>query len=581
MTTRYGALFAAALVALGGLASAAYAQQRPVDANRLNQGHTEKGNWFNYHGNYKSYHYADLDQINKGNVKNLRVAWLHQPGRPDQGLESTPIAIDGVLYYSGSYSRLFALDGATGKEIWRFIPKLDEDLVAVQTHKPYNRGVAAGHGNIYVGTMDGRVIAVDMKTGRVAWDQQVVNSKKETVGFTGAPIVAKDLVVIGTQGGEWPVRGRIYGLDAKSGQERWVFYTVAGPEDPEAMKTWGGDSWRTGGGGGWMAGTYDPETDTIWWGTANPAPLYDWAAEKWMTEGPRPGVNLYITSVVGLNPANGKLKWYHQQLPHDPWDFDASVGEFMSIDRDGKKYMVHPNKGGFIYVYDRTNGKFANAWPLVKNYNFIKGVDKEGKLVEPFYPKEGKGNFLCPYIAGGIGWNSGSYSPKTGLYYKIAQEWCGDFEVVRTTPVTEPQAQLNIGANFTLKHPKDDPQGRYKDEAHGHLDARDPITGKVKWSKRFRVVPIASTLATAGNLVFLGDSEGVVHAYDAENGNELWSFNNGSGHRGGPISYMAKGKQYVAVPSGWGSLVAGDFPQLWPEFADKPQSATLVVFALP
>ncbi len=556
---------------------------QPITAERLNNGHTEPGNWFNYHGNFKGYHYSPLDQINRDNVKNLRVAWLHQPGRPDQGLESTPVAVDGVLYYSGSYSRVFALDGATGREIWRYIPKLDEDLIEVQTHKPYNRGVAVGHGNVYVGTMDGRVLALDMKTGQLVWDKQLVNSKKETIGFTGAPIVAKDKVIIGSQGGEWPVRGRIFGLDARSGDKVWEFYTVAGPEAPEAMQTWGGDSWRTGGGGGWMAGTYDPETDTIWWGTANAAPLYDWAGAGWKEgQGPRPGVNLYITSVIGLDPQTGKLKWYHQQLPHDPWDFDSAVGEFLSIDRDGRKYMVHPNKGGFVYVYDRTSGKFVSAWPLIQTYNFIKGVDANGELVDPFYPGEGQKHFLCPAIAGGIGWNSGAYSPKTGLYYKLGQEWCMELEIIRTTPVTEPMAQLNIGANFVYKHPSEDPQGRWQHKAYGHLDARDPITGRKKWEVRYDgPFPIASVLATGGNLVFVGDPYGVVHAYDAETGRELWSFNNGSGHRGGPISYMAGGKQYIAVPSGWGSLVAGDFPQLWPEFAEKPQSAALVVFSLP
>src|SRR6266571_4788484 len=522
---------------LGGCAAVALAAilttspTQAQDAAALNA-EAAQNDWATHHGTYKSYHYSGLDQINAGNVKNLEVAWMHFPERSTRGLQSTPLALDGVLYYSGSYSHVYALDGATGKTIWSYTPELDEELVAKQTHSPYNRGIALGQGNLYVGTVDGRLIALNLKTGKPVFDLKLLDSKKVTVGFTGAPLVVKDMVIIGAQGGEWPGRGPIFGVDAKTGQKKWEFFTVAGTE--EAMATWGNDSWRTGGGGGWMPGAYDPETNSVWWGTANPAPLYDWSGPDWKKSGARPGDNLYTTSVIALDPDTGKLKFYHQELPHDAWDFDSSVGEFVkSIDKTGE---------------------------LIGRRDLV-----AGKVDPP----------LCPAIAGGISWNSGAYSPKNGLFYRIGQEWCMEMTVEKTTPILEPMAQLNLGATFKIVPPPDGP-------ARGHLSARDPVTGAKKWEVNYKQPPLASVLATAGNLVFVPDAEGVVHAYNADTGDELWSRNNGMGHNGGIISYMAGGKQYVAVPAGWGSLVADEFVALYGEpFTSMPKNTgALVVFAL-
>ncbi|MFQ5774882.1 MAG: pyrroloquinoline quinone-dependent dehydrogenase [Kiloniellaceae bacterium] len=563
-----GALVLAAAVA-GGSGSA-----RAVDPQRILEADKNPNDWLTYHGSYKSWHYSPLDQINTGNVKNLKVAWIHHPGRSTRGLQSMPLAADGVVYYSASYSRLFALDGASGKVLWTFFPELNEDLIATQTHSPYNRGIALGHGNVYVGTMDGRLIAVDMKTGKKVWDTKLINSEKLTVGFSGPPLVVKDKVIIGAQGGEWPWRGPIFGIDAQTGEKKWEFFTVAGTE--EAKKTWGGESWRTGGGGGWMVGTYDPDTNTVWWGTGNPAPLYDWAGPEWETKGPRPGTNLYTTSVIGLDLNTGKLKAYHQELPHDAWDFDSAVGEFLMIERDGEKLMVHPNKGGFVFVYDRKDAKVRNVWRAAKHINFVKDIDsKTGELIGRRDMVEGPHKNLCPHIAGAISWNSGSYNPKTGLYYKVIQEWCMDLDIVKTTPITEPQAQLNIGANFSVRNPEGG-------VAHGHVDARDPVTGDKKWEIYFPEPPLASLLSTGGGLLFVPDPRGYLRAYSTETGQELWTHNNGLGHNGGIITYTAGGKQYVAVETGWGGLVADDFPALWGEpFTSMPKdSGALVVFTL-
>jgi alcohol dehydrogenase (cytochrome c) len=558
-----------AAVALFGAMSTAWA----IDPSRIESADKNPNDWLTYHGSYKSWHYSPLDEINTDNVGDLEVAWTHHPGRSTRGLQSFPLVADGVLYYSGSYSRLFALDGQTGEVIWSYFPELNEDLIAAQTHTPYNRGIALGHGHVYVGTVDGRLIAVDMKTGQPVWDTKLVESEKLTVGFTGAPLVVKDKVIIGAQGGEWPGRGPIFGVDGMTGEKKWEFDTAGGTD--EAKQTWGNESWRTGGGGGWMPGAYDPETNTVIWGTANPAPLYDWAGADWKTSGPRPGENLYTSSVIGLDPDTGEIKTYFQTLPHDAWDFDDAVGEFVFLERDGQKYIVHPNKGGYVYVLDRNLG-FKDAWPLIQHLNFIEGVDEQGKPIGRRDMAEGSHENLCPAIMGGVSWNSGTYNPKTGYYYKVGNEWCIDLEVVKTTPILEPMAQLNIGANFTAR----DPEGGV---AHGHVDARDPITGEKAWEIYFPEPPLASLLSTGGDLLFVPDARGILHAYNASTGEELWSHNDGVGHNGGIISYSAGGKQYVAVMAGWGSLVGDAYPDLFgePYKSMATDAGELVVFSLP
>ncbi|GLH77677.1 alcohol dehydrogenase [Bradyrhizobium sp. SSBR45G] len=565
-------LAAPVALAITTMLAASAASAQAVDTARIEAG--GQNDWLTYHGSYKSYHYSPLAQINANNVANLGVAWMHIPGRSTRGLQSMPLAADGVLYYTGSYSRVFALNGATGEVIWSYFPELDEALVARQTHSPYNRGVAIGEGKVFVGTMDGRLIALDMKTGKLAWETKLIDSQKLTVGFTGAPLYANGNVVIGAQGGEWPGRGPIFGVNAATGAKKWEFLTVAGTE--EAQKTWGNDSWRTGGGGGWMPGTYDSETSTIWWGTANPAPLYDWSGGDWKTQGARPGDNLYTSSVIGLDVDSGKLKFHHQELPHDAWDFDSAVGEFLMLDRDGKKLTVHPNKSGYIFVYDR-EAKVQNVWRITENSNFVKNIDpKTGELIGRRDFTAGKvSEPLCPHISGGVSWNAGSYNPKTGLYYKLGQEWCMTLDIVKTTPVVAPQAQLNIGANFAIAKP---PSG----EIYGHLDARDPVTGAKKWEVRFPEPPLASVLSTGGNLVFVPDSRGTVHAYDAENGTELWNHSDGTGHQGGIISYAVNGKQYIAITAGFGGMAADDYaPTFGGVYKSMPRDdGALIVYSL-
>ncbi len=537
-----------------------------------------KGNWVTYHGSYKGWHYSPLEQISTKTVGKLTEAWSHSASRARRGIESMPLAIDGMLFYTGPYNQVYALDGATGKPLWTYKQKLNEDLVARQTHGPFNRGIAAAHGNIIIATLDGKVAAIDMKTGKLAWETKLIDSAKLTVGFTGPPLLVKDKIIVGAQGGEWPYRGPIFGVDARTGQKVWEFLTVGGNDGTASDRrdTWGHDSWKVGGGGAWMGASYDPETNSLWVGTGNPAPLFDWAGPDWKTMGPRPGDNLYTSSVILLDPDTGVLKAYHQEVPHDAWDFDSAPDGFYFMEQKGKKYVVHPSKGGHIYIYDR-QGKLVNVYKGVDNITFAK-FKPNGEIYDRMDMREGKHEQLCPAINGGLSYNSGTYNPKTGLFYKLGYEWCMDLTVQKVEPITEPVAQLYIGADFKFVIPKGEKSMR------GHIRARDPVSGKVKFEITYPgATPHSSLLSTAGGVLFVGEADGMFAAYDVTNGKKLWTHNNGIGHGGGIITYMAKGKQYVAVATGWGSLFEEGYGEFFGEpWISMPQdSGGLKVFALP
>jgi len=567
------------LAAVLGFASQAMAAD--VTWDRLMNADKDPNNWIMYHQSFKGWHYSGLDQINASNVKNLRVAWLHSPAASKRGIQSFPLAVDGVLYYTSASGQVWALDGADGSVIWRYQAKIDTERAEGTFYNPYNRGLAIGYGKVYIGTTDGRMIALDQKTGKVVWDNMIMSVEKGNKGFTGAPLIVKDKVIIGSNGGELSgCCGPIFAVNAQTGEVAWQFDTIGGDERSRA--SWGNDSWKIGGGGGWMTGQYDPKANTVWWGTANPAPDYDWAGENWKTEGPRPGENLYSSSVVVLDADSGELKSYFAEMPHDAWDFDSAVGEFMAFEKGGKRYMLHPNKGGIIFVYnaDQVGGgnelKVENAYMVGETYNYIKGVDpKSGQLIGRRELPEGKHTNVCPAIDGAISWNAGSYNPGTGLFYKVIQEWCFDIEVVKADKPADFSGQAYFGASWTATHP----QGK---QSYGHISGRDPLSGKAKWRVEFKYPPLASLLSTKGNLVFVPGADGNFHALDARTGKELWSHNNGIGHHGGVISYMAKGKQYVAVVAGWGSHVSGNYGPLFGHpFTEMPtDTGQLIVFGL-
>lgn len=549
---------AAALLLTAALVSGA-----EVDSERLNRADQEPENWLTYYGAYKSWRYSPLDQIDRSNIGRLRPVWAFESGVTDGGLQAAPLVIDGTMYVSTAWNHVFALDAATGEQIWRYdYPEPDQ---IPGTYGTWNRGVAVAYGLVFMGTLDNHVVALDRKTGEEVWRVEVENSKQCGCNITSAPLVVKELVITGVTGGDSAHRGYINAFDARTGRHRWRFWTIPGPGEP-GHETWAGDSWVYGGGSTWVTGTYDPEMDLLYWAVGNPAADF--------YGGDREGDNLYTDSIVALDPDTGQLQWHYQQIPHDVWDYDTAYEiVLLDLEVDGvlRKTMLNPSKSGYVWLLDRQNGEFLGAWPLVESSNWIEGVDKQGRLIGRNEPPVGQTSFICPAIGGGRSWNHGAYSPQTGWFYSTGLEWCQTVTVRQEDPK---EGLPFFGGEFEMAHPKGG-------EAHAHLSAYDPVTGEHKWRYRHEYPLLASQLATAGGLVFSGDATGRFFALDADDGRELWSFRTGSGHRGSAVTYAVGGRQYIATPSGWGSALAGLTTQLWPEAEDFPSGSSIFVFALP
>jgi alcohol dehydrogenase (cytochrome c) len=547
-------------------------------------------NWCAYHRTTnKGWRHSPLTQINTENVKQLRPVWIFQPGEVVQGLHSTPLVVDGMMYLATNPSTVWKIDAATGKRIWAYVPEMNEAVLS-RTFFAHTRGLAVGDGRVYMGLADGRVVALNEETGEVLWDRQLVDSKKDTAGFSGAgTFVSADLLVIGQNAGEYPVEGRIFGLDPKTGNLKWTFYTT-GRGDPKALATWGGDSWKYGGGGSWQPGTVDYENNQILMGTSNPNPDYDFCGANCMdtkANAWRPGANLYTSSTVALDLATGKLNWYFQEAPSDPYDYDAALGEYLLIESNDRKLVLHPGKNGFNHVHDRKTGQPINVYPDAKTINWTTGFNLEtGQWENILWPKAGEKTLVCPAIEGGHSWNAGTYSPQTGLFYRVANEWCmwltvneqagGVVTAGAETRVTEPFAQVFMSAEWVGADPPDD-------KAHGRLTARNPVTGEIAWEKRYDIIPHSALLSTGGGLLFNGTYDGYLEALDAKTGEVLWRFNNGSGHNGGIISYAVDGKQYIAAVTGHGSYVGRALVTSYQKdkFVNYKESAMVVVYALP
>jgi alcohol dehydrogenase (cytochrome c) len=519
------------------------------------------GDWAQYHNDYRGWRYSELDQVNKKTVKNLKVAWMHQSGDIRHGLHATPLVIDGTIYYSGSSNRVFALNAATGEEIWHYYAELDP-IHEKSIFSFFNRGVTVGRGKVFVGTSDGRIIALDQKTGREQWTAKLLEPKNcHGCNFTSPPQLAGDILIGGHTGGDHAQRGKIYAVKADTGEVAWVFDTIR--DDPAS---WPADAAKTGGGGAWLPGQYDPKHDLFFIGTSNAAPDFDNTA--------RPGDNLYTASILALRPSTGELVWHHQEVPADSWDFDSPY-EFVFLEQDGRDLMIHLNKGGYVTVLDRKTGKIANVWPLAEHINWVKGVDpRNGALQGRVDPLPGKSMTFCPSVLGARSWNPGAYSPKQRLWYTNAVEACNrvtmESQVVADLAFSQPYFGV---AEFEVIAP---PSGK----GASRLGAYDPLTGKLAWKVEYDLPGLGGVLATGGGLVFNGDSHGWVHAYDDQNGKELWKFNTGSGIRGGIVSYSAGGKQYILVPSGFGSLFPGFSSSLWPEFRNIRGGSTLIAFTV-
>jgi alcohol dehydrogenase (cytochrome c) len=525
-------------------------------------GNQDPNDWAQYNRTANGWRYSPLDQINKDNVGKLQVAWIAQGGDVTMGLQETPIVIDGVVYSISAGDKVTALDGKTGKMLWTFEPRLDP-LTKKVLFAPYSRGVAVAHGMVYIATVDGRGIALDQKTGQEKWQVQLTDfADCQGCNFTSPPVVAGDMLTFGSTAGELATQGKIFGVDAMTGKKVWEFNTIK--NDPESWPT---DAGKYGGGGAWMPGTYDPATDTVYYGTGNPG--------KDFIDADRKGNNLYTDSIIALDPKTGDLKWVRQEIKHDVWDFD-SPWEVMLFKRNGKDTIVHMNKSGYVFVLDELNGDVENVWPLTPNlYNFAK-IDKAGEMSDRIELPMDKETLICPSTFGGRSWNSGAYNPKTGLWYNDALDFCNYLKPVEQKTNPKDYATPHSGANDfgrSVMAPDGRPPGR--------LVANDPFTGEEKWSVPMDVPGFAGVLTTGGRLVFNGDPMGMLKAYDADTGKELWSFNTGSGMRGGMVSYAIDGDQYILVPSGWGSYAAILLPPLFPQLSKVPPASTLIAFKLP
>jgi len=525
-----------------------------------------RADWPHYGGTQFSWRYSALDQINTTNVKNLTPAWIFQTGDYAENLQATPIVVDGVMYIITPRAQVSALDAATGRLIWQYrYPPNQNGLLR-------NSGVAVADGRVFFGTRDNYLVALDQKTGREVWKTNVDDRKQCSCSISAAPLVVKDKVIVGGNGGEQGDRGYLTAFYAKTGRLAWRWYVIPGPGE-KGNETWKGDSWRFGGGAPWMTGSFDIGLNLVYWGTGNAAAdFYD--AERVPAEIDKGrDVNLYTASVVALDADTGKLRWHYQEVPDDIWDYDSAY-EVLLMDREirgrMRKILVHMNKSGLTFVLDRETGEFLGVFSVPEVRNWITGITEDGKLVGRNEPKLGQTQTFCPSVYGAKNCNSMAYSPRTGFLYTPTNELCNDATAADTQSV-EGRSNMNAALNFKL------PPNR---ATYSHVDAWDPVTGKRAWSVPYKYLLGASMLATAGDLVFTGDPEGNFFALDARTGDKLWSYQTGAGHRGSAISYSVNGRQYIATPTGWQAGIFGNSAAaLFPEASFRPGS-TLVVFAL-
>lgn len=525
----------------------------------------EVDHWPAHGRGYDEKRFSPLKKIHDGNVARLGLAWTYKLDI-DMGVEATPIVVDGVLYATGPFSIVYALDAASGRLLWKHDPQVPKAMAGQGCCGPVNRGVAVWKGKVYVGTFDGRLLALEARTGKEIWSVDTVLDHGKSYTITGAPRVIKGKVLIGNGGSEFGVRGYVTAYDAETGREVWRFFTVPGdpklPPENEAMalaqKTWFGEGWLKWGGGGtvWDAMSYDPELDLLYIGVGNGSPFnYQFRSEG-------KGDNLFLSSIVALEPDTGKYRWHYQTTPADRWDFTAAQQMTLAeleIDGRKRKVLMQAPKNGFFYVLDRENGKLISARPFVP-VNWASHVDPEsGRPV--FMPEgdySGGMKVVAPAVIGGHNWHPMSFSPDTGLVYLPAQETAAGLEAQKAPLFIPSKAVVNIG--LELPGLPEDPKivDQIAQTWRGRLLAWDPVKQEARWSQEYRTIYNGGTLATAGNLVFQGTADGRVVAYAADSGRLLWESPANTGVMAGPVTYTVKGEQYVAFMAGWG----GTFPRI-------------------
>ncbi|WP_135078802.1 PQQ-dependent methanol/ethanol family dehydrogenase [Terasakiella sp. SH-1] len=497
--------------------------------------------------------FSPLNQINKKTISKLVPAWSFSfGGEKQRGQEAQPLVADGVMYVTGSYSRMFAIDVKTGEELWQYDARLPDGIMPCCD--VINRGAALYEDMVYFGTLDAKIVALDAKTGKVKWKKKV-GDYKAGYSLTATPLIVEGKVVTGVSGGEFGIVGKVEARDAKTGKLVWSRPTVEGHMGTLNGKestmtgtknaTWPGDMWKYGGGATWLGGTYDPETRQLFFGTGNPAP---WNSHL------RPGDNLYTASRLAIDIDTGEINWHYQTTPNDGWDFDG-VNEVVSYNLDGKKLAATADRNGFFYVLDRTNGKLQNATPFIRDITWAKSIDlktgrpnyasdgRPGNPADTKDGKKGKSIFSIPSFLGGKNWMPMAYSPKTEMFYVPSNEWGMD---IWNEPVSYKKGAAYLGAGFTIKPLFED--------YIGSLKAIDPRTGNIKWEYRNNS-PLWGGVMTTPELVFTGTPEGYLKAFDAQTGKEVWKFQTGSGIVGSPITWEQDGEQYISVVSGWGGAV--------------------------
>lgn len=516
------------------LVSGALSAQVPYE--RLLNTDQQPGAWLTYSGNYSAHRFSPLTQLTPANVSNLRLKWAYQLGS-GATFENSPVVVDGIMYVTESPSNVSALDLRTGRRLWHYERTIPKDLKTIGFGRT-NRGVAVLDDIVYVGTLDAHLVALDAKSGAVRWDTQVADYKLGHC-ITGAPLALKDRIITGISGGEAGIRGFLDAYDAKTGKRLWRFWTVPGPGEP-GHDSWTEDSWKTGGAPTWVTGSYDPDLNTIYWGTGNPGP--DWNDDS------RPGLNLYSCSLLALDAATGKLRWYFQFTPHDTHDWDATEIPVLfetTIRGQRRKVVAMANRNAFFYVLDRATGEFLAGAPYAKQ-TWAKGLDDSGRpVVIPGLEPSETGTLVWPSLQGATNWFSPSYNPGLGMFFVPVREMGAYY--FKSEAKYEPGALFAGGGERTLP----------ADENYGAIRALEATTGKTKWEFRLQSPSWAGVMATAGGLVFGGSAEGNFYALDAQTGKLVWEIQTGGPIAANPVGFNIDGKQHVAIAAGQSLFVFG------------------------
>lgn len=543
----------------GATPPAAAAPAAQVDEARLLAANdpANVGQWMSYGRDYSEQRFSPLAKVDVDSVGRLGLTWFADFDTR-RGQESTPVVVDGAMYVTTAWSKVYAFDAKTGKPLWRYDPKVPGEWAVNACCDVVNRGVAAWQGKVYLATIDGRLIALDAATGKVVWDVLTIPAGKP-YAITGAPRIAKGKVLIGQGGSEYEQRGYLSAYDAATGKLDWRWYIVPGnpadgfenPQMERAAKTWSGQWWKTGGGGApWDGITYDPQTGLVYVGTGNGAP---WPSE---IRAPGGGDHLYLSSIVALKIDTGEYVWHYQATPNESWDYD-NVAQLTTADLQiggrQRHVVMQAPKNGFFYVLDAATGELLSATPYVADVNWAKGVDmKTGRPVRnpaANYSKTGKGAFVSPFYGGAHLWPPMAFSPRTGLVYLPTVHNAYGYVVAHEddNPMGQ-KLSISFAGNALLNKRPDAP--KFND---GYLQAWDPVRKQEVWR-----VPVegrggrsGGALATAGGLVFAGNTHNEFAAYRADTGAKLWSADTQTGALAGPVTYEIDGEQYVAVVAGW------------------------------